>query len=79
MAQITNLQRLKDIRSRLRESGIKVIMAYDDRDASIVAIHLLKPSLREVEDALDTAERDLFETIVIHLSVSTWPMARRSS
>lgn len=35
-------------------------------------IHLLNPSLDELEDAIIQASRDLYETIYIH-SAKTWP------
>lgn len=54
------------------ENGIKIIQAKSKDDQYTVAIHLLNPSLDEVEGALDRAMRDLFPAIVIH-SHLTWP------
>jgi hypothetical protein len=44
------------------------------RQRNDIAIHLLNPTLHELLDAVNTAERDLFQWIVIYV-----PSKRRSS
>lgn len=56
------------------ELGIEIKIAKNLKDQNRIAIHLLNPDLDELEDALQTAERDMFPTIVIH-TVKTWPAA----
>lgn len=45
--------------------GIKFLAA-ELGDASMQGIHLLKPTETELDDALETAQRDLFDTIWVH-------------
>lgn len=60
------------------EIGIKVVKAKNPKDAQSVGIHLLNPTLDELQDAIMTAERDLFPRIVIH-SNATWPVAAKAA
>lgn len=48
------------------ELGVKIIQAQSKKDNMRVAIHLLNPTLCEMEDALCVAERDMFLAIVVH-------------
>jgi hypothetical protein len=51
--------------------GIKVIEAKNKKDNGRQGIHLLNPDQSRFEDAICVAERDGFETIVLH-SNATW-------
>lgn len=55
--------------------GIKVIKAKNAKDAQCVGVHLLNPTLDELMDAVNVAERDMFPRVVIHNS-RTWPQAK---
>jgi hypothetical protein len=46
--------------------GINIVIAKSVKDNDLSVIHLLNPNASELEDALNIAERDLFQTIVIH-------------
>lgn len=48
------------------EAKVKIVVATKDADRNRIAIHLLEPSFDELANALERAERDLFEAIVIH-------------
>lgn len=54
------------------EMGIKIKIAQKVKDQNAIAIHLLNPEIDEIERALERAERDMFETIMIHTEL-TWP------
>lgn len=51
--------------------GINVKQASTKSDGLCVAIHLLNPSQRKLEQAIEQAERDMFPTVMIH-NESTW-------
>lgn len=65
------------ITQAMRDTGIKFIRVKsgDDSQAGKVGIHLLLPTQRELENAVERAERDLFPAIYIH-GFSTWPIGR---
>jgi hypothetical protein len=54
------------------EAGINIKISQSEKCSFKIAIHLLNPTLEEVEDALNTAEKDMFKTIMIHTNL-TWP------
>lgn len=66
------MSRRQELFDMAHEIRIRVINAQKPLDANKIAIHLLNPSLDELEDALFQAEKDLFPTIVLH-TVKTWP------
>ena len=51
--------------------GVTIAHAMDVADGRRIAIHLLNPNQRDLEDALATAERDGFQLIMLH-SNKTW-------
>jgi hypothetical protein len=55
--------------------GCKVVRLkkYDGKNSERIGIHLLRPDQRELEDALNTAERDMFPAIYIHTFDSWTP------
>ncbi len=61
----------KELKEYAQEIGCKIVRVKDFDSKSMVGIHLLMPSQRELEDALTTAERDLYPAIYIH-NFSTW-------
>lgn len=60
------------------EVNVKIVTALNKSDANRIGIHLLNPGLNELEDAIFSAERDLFPCIVLH-SNSTWFNNRKAS
>jgi hypothetical protein len=64
-------RRRLDILDRAEDLGVRIIPANFD-DNNRIAIHLLNPSLSEIENALEQAERDNFPLICVHSSMS-WP------
>lgn len=60
-------------RNTLTKPSWSIERAFDESDASRVAVHVLEPTLNELMDAVEKAERDLFSTIMIHDS-TTWSM-----
>lgn len=58
--------------------GVKLVVAQSSMDNQRIAIHLLNPDLSEIDDALDQAERDGFEVIVLHTKL-TWPSKNDNS
>lgn len=54
------------------ELGIKVINSRTEADRNKIAIHLLNPTLDDLESALETAQKDMFKLIVLH-TIKTWP------
>ena len=54
------------------DMGIDILNARTKDDAKIIAIHLLNPDMRALEDAIFQAEKDLFTVIMIH-NKQTWP------
>lgn len=56
----------RELYDKAFDLGIKVINATKEADKYLVGIHLLSPDIAELEDALNTAERDLYPTIIIH-------------
>lgn len=54
------------------EIGVQIKIAKTTKDSQAIAIHLLNPEIDEVASALETAERDMFPTIMIHTEL-TWP------
>lgn len=54
---------------RLRQ--IKVISATTAEDGHRIGIHLLSPTEDEINDALDTAAKDMFPAVIIH-TADTW-------
>lgn len=71
------MTRRENLFEQANEAGIRVINAQSKKDAYRVAIHLLEPDCDELEDALYRADRDLFNTIVVHTQ-QTWPMRKLS-
>lgn len=70
----------REIAEAAQSIGVKIIRV-KKHDHSMIGIHLLMPNQRELEDALNVAERDLFPAIYIH-KFSTWApgaMKRRVS
>jgi len=55
----------------IKASGVKVIRVKSFDSKSMIGIHLLMPTQRELEDAVETALRDMFPAIYIH-TFSTW-------
>lgn len=72
-----------DIKHHAEAIGCEIIRAkrYTEGKHSLIGIHLLRPSQYELEQALETAERDMFPRIIIHTFNSWAPgaMKRRSS
>lgn len=65
----------RNLKEAAKELGIKIVNAKHPKDAQCVGIHLLNPSVDELADAVNVAERDMFPRIVIHNS-KTWPQAK---
>jgi hypothetical protein len=66
------MKRINDLMDQAAELGVSIVHAQSASDQTRIAIHLLEPSLDELESALETAERDMFPAIVVH-SKLTWP------
>lgn len=56
----------KEILDIAEEIGVTIMRARSSSDKERIGIHLFHPTKREVMDALETAERDNFPTIIIH-------------
>lgn len=54
------------------EHVVRVVKATSRKDARRIGIHLLNPDTQELDDARETAHRDLFTTIYVHTK-RTWP------
>lgn len=54
---------------------VHTVAARSIHDCNRIAIHLLHPDSRELEDAVETALKDGFELIVVHNN-RTWPKGR---
>lgn len=69
----------REIRVQAESIGVRIIRAkrYTEGKHKLIGIHLLMPTQRELEDAMSTAERDLFRCIVIHSFDSWAPGAMR--
>lgn len=64
------------ITQSIRESGIKVVRVKTNKAAAgKIGIHLLRPTQRELEQAIETAERDMFPAVYIH-DFATWGAQR---
>lgn len=63
---------VSDIQKQCKQLGIDILVAKKKSDASRQGIHLLCPSLDELQDAIDTAEKDGFCRIFLHTHF-TWP------
>lgn len=63
----------KEVKERARAIGCTITKAklFSEGKHKLIGIHLLNPNQRELEDALDKAERDLFCRIIIH-SLDSW-------
>lgn len=57
--------RRQDLFDYAAENSIQIKIA-KETDRSAVGIHLLHPTLDDLQDALNTATRDLFPAIYIH-------------
>lgn len=68
------IREMKAYAEAIKPKPILVLKAKNKKDAERIAIHLLKPTKTELERAMYQAERDGFETIVIHTD-KTWPKA----
>lgn len=73
----------KEIKERAEEIGCEIIRArsYSENKHMLIGIHILRPTQAELEDALNTAERDMFPRIIIH-SFDSWApgaMKRRAA
>ncbi len=66
------------ITKEMKALGIKIIRVKTHNHTQI-GIHLLCPNQRELEDAIETAERDMFKTIYIHTMSSWAPGAMKRS
>ena len=62
----------QDLIECAHDNNIKIVIAKSTSYNRMIAVHLLNPNLEEIEDAIEAAVKDNFETIVIH-SVLTWP------
>lgn len=54
------------------QNDIEIYDANSKQDGNAIAIHLLNPDDRELEDAIEQAYRDNFDKIVCH-NHKTWP------
>lgn len=71
MTTLFQILKKRELKDRAESIGVKLITATRSEDRNIVGIHVVNPTLRDIEDALETAERDLYPAIVIH-SMKTW-------
>lgn len=68
----------KNVYEIARSINVRIIRAKDESDASRPSsMHLLNPTIREMLNALEIAERDMFRNIVIHTD-KTWPRKQAS-
>jgi hypothetical protein len=62
----------KDLLYAAQDNGVTITIATSIKDQNKIAIHLLNPELGEIEDALERAIANNFNTIVLH-TIATWP------
>lgn len=69
----------KDVREHAEAIGCEIIKAkrHEEGKHKLIGIHLLMPTQQELEDALNTAERDMFSRIIIHTFESWAPGAMK--
>lgn len=63
---------IDEIYNKAEELGVVISIARNKKDSQRIAIHLLKPTLEELSQAINTANRDGFGLILLH-NASTWP------
>jgi hypothetical protein len=67
------MQRKQELFEMATDIGIKIINARTKDDANVSAIHILNPDMESLEDAIWSASREGFDTVMIH-SRQTWPI-----
>ena len=66
--------RREEILNQAFKMGIRIKVAYKQSNKSAIAIHLLEPDMDEIENSLERAHKEGFDTIMIHTKM-TWPTA----
>lgn len=56
------------------EVNVQILEAKSSKDARKIGVHLLNPNAADLFNAVNSAERDLFNVIYVHTK-KTWPFS----